>query len=430
MNTARRLHVGYLLADAGVDLSESTHQECRVHAERVVQLLREAGHQVSFVAVLSGGVVLMDTGFGLQQFFEAARFEAEPDDKAAPLAPTLVSGELRRFAQEKGVPVSLLTTSDLSFCAGRRVFHGCDLIHAPLSSFDMGGLLCARKLEIPLVVEVSTPPLETGHFSPELVDHGSERLARLSASHTLGGAAAVVTVSTTLRDLLVSDWAVKPEAITVLPNGAEAPPPTSPDRAGQLRHEYQLGARPVVIFIGALQPWHGLDVLLEALVAVRAKHPETMLLVVGDGPLREELEVRAASLDLSASVRFTGGVAHERAGQLLALAKIAVAPYPRLPFEYHFSPIHILDYMAAGKAIVASRLGQVGEILTDEETALLVEPGSSDELAHAIGRLLGSSDLGRRLGDCARSKAEREHTWTGYVRGLMTLYESVLSSVQ
>lgn len=221
MKTARHLHIGYLLADPGVDFSESTHQECRIHAERVVQLLREAGHQVSFVAVQSGGVVLMDTGFGLLQFFEAARFEAKPDDEAAPLAPALISGELRRFAQENVVPVSFLTTSDLAFCAGRRVFHGCDLIHARLSSFDMGGLLCARKLEIPLVVEVSAPPLETGHFSTDLVDHGSERLARLSASHTLDGAAAIVTVSTTLRDLLVSDWAVKPEAITVLPNGAD-----------------------------------------------------------------------------------------------------------------------------------------------------------------------------------------------------------------
>jgi hypothetical protein len=69
MNAARRLRVGYMLADPGVDLS--SREECCVHVERVVRSLREAGNEVSFVAVQSGDVVLTDTGFGLQQFFEA-----------------------------------------------------------------------------------------------------------------------------------------------------------------------------------------------------------------------------------------------------------------------------------------------------------------------------------------------------------------------
>jgi glycosyltransferase involved in cell wall biosynthesis len=327
--------------------------------------------------------------------------------------------------------VSELTTSDLAFCAGRRVFHGCNLIHTRLSPFDVGGLLCARKLGIPFVVEVDALPLaEARHLSAELLDPESERLARLLAGRTLGGAEAIVTVSTALRDLLVADWGVAPETITVLPIGADAPPATAPGRVAELRHEYGLRAGPVVIFIGALQPWHGLDVLLEALAVVRAKYPEVMLLVVGAGPLRDELEGRAATLNVFDSVRFTGEVAHERVGQLLALANVAVAPCPRPPFECYFSPLKIIEFMAAGKAIVASRLGQAAGILTDEETALLVDPSSSGELAHAIGRLLGASDLGRRFGDSARNQAEREHTWAGYIGRLMTLYESVLSSVR
>jgi glycosyltransferase involved in cell wall biosynthesis len=416
-----------LLADPGLDLSRD--EECRLHVERVVHGLREVGHEVSFVAVQSNEVVLTDTGFGLQQFFEAARGVAETADEAAPHLPSPVSGELLRFARQNRVPVSALTTSNLAFCAGRRLFRGCDLIHTLLSPLDVGGLLCARVLEIPLVVEVNAPPRVEGKpVAAERSHQQSQGMARISASRTLGDADAIVTVSTALRELLVSDWAVKPEIVTVLRHAADAPPPTSPERLAQLRRQYELGERPVVIFIGARESWHGLDVLLEALVAVRALYPELTLLVVGDGPLRQRMEERAASLDLSASVRFIGGVAPEPLGQLLAVADVAVAPSPPRPFEFH-SP-EIAEYMAAGKAIVASRLGSVAEILTDGETALLVEPGSRDELAQAIGRLLEAGDLRRRLGDNARHDAEREHTWTGYARRLATIYESVLSSAQ
>jgi glycosyltransferase involved in cell wall biosynthesis len=415
MSAARPLRVGYLIADPGEDLS--IREECRIHVERVVRSLREAGNEVSFVAVQSGEVVLTDTGLGLQQFFEA-RVRARTE---------LFSGELVGFARENRVPASGLTTSDLAFCAGRRLFQRCDLIHARLSPFDVGGLLCARKLGIPLVVEVDAPPLaETRHLSGEPLDPESERTARLLAGRTLGGAQAVVTVSSALGDLLATDWGVAPEAIVVLPKGADAPAATPPDRVAELRTEYGLRAARVLVFIGALRPWQGLEVLLEAVAAVRAKHPDVVLLVVGGGPLREELEERAASLNVADSVRFTGEVAHERVGQLLSLANVAIAPCPPRPFERHFSPARLIELMAAGKAIVAPRLGEVAGILTDEESALLVDPASSGELAHAIGRLLGPGDLGRRLGDGARSRVEREHSWSGYMSRLVKLYDSVL----
>ncbi len=256
---------------------------------------------------------------------------------------------------------------------------------------------------------------------------GPRCLARVSARRTLDDAEAVITRSTALREVLVSDWAVEPEKVVVLPNGADARPPMSSELVQRLRRDYELGVGPVLIFVGVAPSYHGLELLLEALVAVRALHPEATLLVAGDGPTPQEMVERAASLELSPSVRFLGAVGTERIGQLLAIAEVAVAPSPPPTIESPLSP-RIVEYMAAGKAIVASRSGKTAEILTDEETALLVEPGSRDELAQAIEKLLNDRELCGRLGDRARRKTEQKHRSTRYVLELAAVYESVLSS--
>jgi len=81
--------------------------------------------------------------------------------------------------------------------------------------------------------------------------------------------------------------------------------------------------------------------------------------------------------------------------------------------------------MAMGKGIVASRLGQIGEVLVDGETALLVEPGNVEELRAAILRLVESEDLRRRLGANARSVAEKEYTWTHNAQRVLDAYKSL-----
>jgi glycosyltransferase involved in cell wall biosynthesis len=81
--------------------------------------------------------------------------------------------------------------------------------------------------------------------------------------------------------------------------------------------------------------------------------------------------------------------------------------------------------MAMGKGIVASRLGQIGEVLVDRETALLVEPGNVEELARAIIRLIESEELRTRLGLKAREVAEREHTWAHNARRVLEAYRSL-----
>ncbi|HKQ52365.1 MAG TPA: glycosyltransferase, partial [Pyrinomonadaceae bacterium] len=92
--------------------------------------------------------------------------------------------------------------------------------------------------------------------------------------------------------------------------------------------------------------------------------------------------------------------------------------------EFFGSPTKLFEYMAMGKSIVASRLGQIGDVLAHEETALLVEPGDARQLSEAILRLVDAPELRERLGAAARREAVARHTWAHNARRVLDAYRS------
>jgi glycosyltransferase involved in cell wall biosynthesis len=143
--------------------------------------------------------------------------------------------------------------------------------------------------------------------------------------------------------------------------------------------------------------------------------------------LHSEVEKQLEAEVAAGRVIFTGAVGHERVPRLLDACDILVAPHVPLAdgSEFFGSPTKIFEYMAMGKGIVASRLGQIGEVLVDGETALLVEPADVEELRAAILRLVEAEDLRRSLGARAREVAKREHTWTHNAQRVLDAYQSL-----
>lgn len=419
MTSTQKFTVGYLMADPGVDLG--ANQGSRIHVDRIIAGLRNAGHEVRLVAAQPGGTVLFDPRDGTVRTIDAH------DDR-----PYRLTGQMWYIAEKYGFSSAELVTSDRVFRCAAEVLRGCDLLHARLAPFDLAAAAVRRELGLPLVVEANTPPLEEArHFYPHMFVHHPERLARFAASETFAQAAAIATVSRTLGNMLVSQWSIDPDKITVLPNAADLDlASASTERIQVLRQEHQLGDGHVVMFVGALQPWHDVDLLLRAFRRLSSDHSRAKLLIVGDGPERAGLEALAGELNLQQRARFTGEVSHARVGELLALADIAVAPYPPLPIAFYFSPLKLFEYMAAGKALVASRVGQIAEVVTDGKHGLLTTPGDVEGLATAISRLLDGDELRRHLGENARGKVTREHTWTRNVARLTAIYEQVLRDRQ
>jgi glycosyltransferase involved in cell wall biosynthesis len=186
-----------------------------------------------------------------------------------------------------------------------------------------------------------------------------------------------------------------------------------------------LPVEPLVAYAGHLYAWKGVDILLEAL----AQLPGTRGLIVGGHeaePDLARLRAHAAELGVADRVTFTGLVEPSQVAGHLARATILVLPNPRSAISTNFtSPLKLFEYMAAGRAIVASDLPSVREVLSHGENALLVAPGDPTALAHAVQRLSSDRPLAERLAAAAFSQVSK-FTWARRAERLERLFREVL----
>jgi glycosyltransferase involved in cell wall biosynthesis len=280
---------------------------------------------------------------------------------------------------------------------------GFDLVYERYSLFGIAGLSIARRLGIPLVLEVNSPLVEEEKAHRTLI---LEPLARAIERYLFSQADGIIAVSESIRSYICS---ISAEArLAVLPNGVDADLFLKAQGTESLRAKLG-GERFLVGFVGSLKPWHGLEVLLQAFRWLPGEQ-HFHLVLVGDGPLRQPLEREVEQLNLKDRVTFTGAVDYQEIPGILKGLDVTVAPYPPIA-DFYFSPIKIFEYMASGRPIVASRIGQVAEILEDGRTALLVPPGDAEALGHALLRLRSNRELGERLGSVAQVEVQKAHTW-------------------
>jgi glycosyltransferase involved in cell wall biosynthesis len=300
------------------------------------------------------------------------------------------------------------------------------LCHDHNGLFCAGAAIACSRLNIPYVLTVSADPfLEREYLKGPL--RGLNRLvAAWEARFTYRVAKKIICVSEPAKQHLVESWQIDPEKIEVMPNGVDINFFKPVDVSASTRAGFSIGNGPVICFVGAFHPWHGLDLLVESFARVLKEFPEAKLLLVGDGRARPALDQKIAEQGVGSSVIITGLVPQVQVPTMLALADVAVLPYPQLPKELWFSPLKLYEYMAAGKAIVASRAGQIAEVLHHGYTGLLTEPGNVNGLSQAILDLLNNPKLRSELGQNARRQAVEQHSWERYIQRLEKIYASVL----
>jgi glycosyltransferase involved in cell wall biosynthesis len=244
----------------------------------------------------------------------------------------------------------------------------------------------------------------------------ASKLARLERREQLvwRRAEGYAAITRALRDQLLKRFGTRLH-LAVVPDGVRKPH-TAPAPAP---------AEPLVAYAGHLYAWKGLDVLLEALALL----PGTSGLIVGghEGePDLARLRTRAVDFGIADRVTFTGLVAPSQVAGHLARATILVLPNPRSAISTNFtSPLKLFEYMAAGRAIVASDLPSVREVLSHGENAWLVPPGDPAALAAAVGRLVADRPLAERLAAAAFAQVSK-FTWARRAERLERLFREVL----
>lgn len=278
-----------------------------------------------------------------------------------------------------------------------------DAVYERYSLCAVAGSVLARRLGVPHIVELNAP------LADEEARHRGLALPRLTRAMErwiLRRASRVLVVSEALR-AHAERLGVAPDRIRVVPNGVD-PALFRPGRNGAAVRNGHTSENTVLVgFSGSLKPWHGTEHLVRALATASREEPRLRLLVLGDGPERRRLRELACSLAIEDRVEFTGAVAHERVPEYLAACDILSAPYGATE-DFYFSPLKIAEYRAAGKPVVASRVGDLARTLDETAGVVLLEPGDEKALARTLVELARDPETRARLG---RAAAERSWTW-------------------
>lgn len=298
----------------------------------------------------------------------------------------------RQALEARGVAVDILPIGepvDLSLVrrlAARLRELAPDLVHTHLVHADLYGIAAARRARIPAMVSSrhDNNPFRRG------------TLVRWLNRRAMRHVRTVIAISDAVARFVHEVEGVDDASIATIRYGVGAE--ATDDEARGARAAIGCGDRDLVVgFVGRLVAQKGVDVLIDAVPRVRARHPTAVTVIVGDGPLAPELRARAAALGLGDCVRFVGWIADAR--RVMPACDVIV-----VPSRWEGLGLVALEAMACARPVVASRVDGLAEIVEPAATGLLVPAGDAAALAEAVASVLDRPAWGQALGTAGRRR--------------------------
>ncbi len=387
------MRIAYVCADPGVPVFGT--KGCSIHVQEVIRCLYQMGHAVELFAPRWEGT----RPAGL----DSVRVHRLP-----------MSDSWEAAAREQGA-----LACNASLRSALEVLGPFDLVYERYSLWSYAAMEFARTEGIPSVLEVNAPLIDEQAKHRTLVDRPSaEEVAR----RVFESASVLVAVSEEVSAYL-RRFSTAADRVHVVPNGVntERFRPGLPPLLPRDPATFTIG------FVGSLKPWHGLSVLVEAFALLQAAYPHVRLVIVGEGPERARVLEGLDARGLSGTYHLTGAIPPDEVPRMLASFDAAVAPYTDGE-GFYFSPLKVYEYMAAGLPVVASRLGQLTQLIQDGVNGLLCPAGDAPALAASLARLHDERDFRRRLGDRARRTVLENCTWSATVRRILALAEAAVAN--
>jgi glycosyltransferase involved in cell wall biosynthesis len=265
------------------------------------------------------------------------------------------------------------------------------------------------------------PSIELKYHYPGI---DSSLLAKIKEQEiaTLHLSDAIICPSNVTRDYIAS-LGLSRKRVTVIPNGvspSDFSPSPLPPREGRV---------PVLLYIGTLADWQGLEVVIKALPKILEQRT-VRLQIVGRGRSRQRklLSKQIRKLGLEGSVVIQPAVPHHEVPALIAESDICIAPLGLNDrnVTQGACPIKVLEYMASSRPLIASNMPIVRELVREDVDALLFSPNDPEDLARQVLTLLNDFDLSRRLSDFATERVLKKFTWHEAQKKLIRVYEQLI----
>jgi len=358
----------------------------------------------------------LDIGGTEQQIFElATRINRE---RFKPLVCCFRKGHIAREIEAAGVPVFNLKKrgkTDLPFLLRLARFlkeQRVQLLQTYLFTANVWGHLAGKLAGIPIRVS-----------SERNVDIWEKRYKKVAGRLLMSSSHAVVVNAEAIKRYLVQRGAPE-EKITIIHNGVNCERFNGSLSGSDARKELGISNEtPIVASVARLEPQKGHTCLLQSAKFMLQKFPRVKFLIVGDGPERKRLESLSHSLGIAESVVFTGGT--REVPKLLSACDVSV-----LSSNKEGMSNSLLESMALGKPVVATRVGGNDEVIVEGETGFLVPRDNPQALATASLKLIEDKELARKMGQRAKERVMEQFSVSRMVRSTEDLYDSLVTNIQ
>ncbi len=246
------------------------------------------------------------------------------------------------------------------------------------------------------------------------------RLAK-QESETAKNATLIVTISNYSLEKIKQFYEVNETKVRIVPNGVDVEKFKPFTDIEATKHQFGIGNDPCVLFVGSLIPRKGIPFLVEAAKKIVREKSDTKFLIVGEGPLRKQLDNSLEATKLSGNFKFLGNLKDDKLPAIYNCADVFA-----LPSIQEGQGIVLLEAQACAKPIVAFNIGGVNEAVCNGETGLLVKLGNTDEFADAILKLISEKNLQDKMGIAGRKFVLENFTWDICAQKMLNVYNEVL----
>jgi PEP-CTERM/exosortase A-associated glycosyltransferase len=307
------------------------------------------------------------------------------------------------------------------------------VIHAHSPALNgLAALRAAKQSGLPVVYEIRA------FWEDAAVDHGyckerdfRYRLTRAMENYVVKRANAVTTICEGLRDDLINRGFNR-NKFTVIANAVNI------EQFELITAQYKMNNNglieslklqhcDVLGFLGSFYAYEGLDLVIDAMPSLLARHSNARLLLVGGGPQEAALKAQVEALGLQEKVIFTGRVPHADVGKYYSLVDLLVYPRKSMRLTHLVTPLKPLEAMAQGKAVIASDVGGHKELISDNETGFLFSAGDSQELAQRLVELLADKNKLNSVVHAGRAYVEDVRNWQNSVRNYLPIYDALIA---
>jgi len=395
------VNIVYLCANPGLDLDRMLGP--KIHIQAILRGLKSQNINPTLVAVQKSGSV--------QNYNE---FET------VILPHRYLRGFVHRIVPYTGIIDSLRIF--LKIIALNRTKH-LAMIHERYTGLSWGGVLAAKWLRIPLILQMVGPGIEEKALQLNPLKPSRRWLALFNQKYLLANCDHLILVSKLIASFIYEKRGWKLPRNSILINGAELPEPLTAEEKFTIRHQFGAETRPLFIYSGSLYRWYGTLDLVKAFHLALQKRPELKLIIIGSGDAEQEIHNYIQSHHLNNSIFMTGVLTHDLQLKYVQSADFCLVYYPGEP-TYHGSSTKAMECMASGHSVICTP--HMLEIIEDGVTGFMSKTSEPEDFANKIIEALANPEKARVVAENGRQQITSRYLWKYYLKSLTDIYFSLV----